>query len=71
MSVELAAAQLMEAIVRVNNGDHLINDGLHGVVIFIPDDDDRAVTALPDVGAMDRCDDLLYGLIAQDNQCRV
>ena len=71
MSVELPAPQFVEAVVGVYDGDHLVDDRLHRVIVFVPDHDDRAVTVLPRRGAVNRGHNLLHGLIPQDNQCRV
>lgn len=69
--VEHSALQLMKAVVRIDDRDHLVDDRLYRVIVFIPDHHDRIVAVLPNWRSMNGIDDLLQCLIAKGNQCRV
>ena len=43
VGIELSTLQLVKTIVSVNNGHHLIDDGLNGVVVLVPNHDNLRV----------------------------
>ena len=65
VSVEDAALQIVEAVVGVNDGCHLIDGGRDAVVIFVPDGDDGVVASFPRGRGMDCPYQPLEGLVAE------
>src|SRR4029077_3439743 len=60
MIVERPALPVVCPVVSVHDSDHLVDDGLHRVVVFVPDHDDGVMAFLPGTGAVNGLDDLLH-----------
>src|SRR5579862_6624258 len=68
MSVEVRAGFAVRAEVGVDDGGNLVGVGRLRVVVFIPDDNDGILALAPYRRSLDRGDDLLYCLVAQNDQ---
>ena len=68
MSEELRALQFVDAVICIYNCDNFIGDGLHAVVVLIPDHDDGIAAAGPCRRSVDGGNQLLNFLVAEDDE---
>src|SRR5437763_7548544 len=71
MSIELRTLRGFDAVICFYDGSHLIHDRLNGVIVLVPNYDDRAAALGPCRGGMDRSYDLLDRLVPQQDQRRI
>src|SRR5581483_6831433 len=71
MVVEDIALQLVETVIGVYDGRHLVDDRLNGIVILIPDYDDGVPASPPRRRGVNGIYDLLHRLVSQRDQRRI
>lgn len=68
VGVELRALSFVDAVIGIHDRDDFVGDGLHTVIVLIPDHDDGVTSTSPDGRSMNGGHQFLDLLVAENDK---